>query len=177
MQAFLDDTDAEQHEFNRVLLSVIDESLNQILGENSTRFIYSFLEKHNLRKEDIPDNLEELHYVLKKIFDLGAYVIEKVIIEKLYSRRSPDKKIEIKYESPEQFNLAIYVKSLKKIALLPQKDGFQSRNNTNTETLTSWDLMETQNEVRQGDDAKRRDEFWILKKKISLRKSKRSCAE
>ena len=46
-------------EFRKVLLEVINESLNKILGETSTQFIYSFLKRHHLKREDIPDNLED----------------------------------------------------------------------------------------------------------------------
>jgi len=146
-----DVTDEDYSEFRKLLLDVIDESLNKILGETSTRFIYSFLERRNLKREDIPDNIEDFHFVLKKIFNVGAYVIEKVIIEKLYSRISPeDTKKCIIYESPEQFNFVNYVKTLKKLTLTPTKGPIQRHNMTTADTLIVQDSAGMQSGTKSG---------------------------
>ncbi len=112
----------EDYKFKTALLDAIDESLNKILGETSTQFIYSFLKRHHLKREDMPDNLEGLQFVLEKIFGLGAYVIEKAILENLYSRLSlEEEKKCVQYENPEQFNFVTYVTSLKKSTSGPRK--------------------------------------------------------
>jgi len=109
-------------EFRKVLLEVINESLNKILGETSTQFIYSFLKRHHLKREDIPDNLEDFQFVLEKIFGIGALLIEKAIMKNLYSCLSlENKKNCINYENQEQFNFVNYVSSLKKLTIGPRK--------------------------------------------------------
>ena len=44
----------EDYKFKRVLSEAIDESLNQTLGESASQTLYFVLEKHHLKKEDIP---------------------------------------------------------------------------------------------------------------------------
>jgi hypothetical protein len=97
------------------LLQTIDDSLNQLLGETVTQKIYRYLEeKHYIKREDIPNNLEGFQFTLKEIFGAGALVIEKTIMEKLYSRLSnANNKISLKYENKEQFNFPNYVNDLK----------------------------------------------------------------
>jgi len=112
----------EDYKFRMALLDAIDESLNKILGETSTQFIYSFLKRHHLKREGVPDNLECFQFVLEKIFGLGAYVIEQAIMENLYFRLSLEaKKKCVQYENPEQFNFVTYVNSLKKSTSGPRK--------------------------------------------------------
>jgi hypothetical protein len=62
----------EDYKFKTALLDAIDESLNKILGETSTQFIYSFLKRHHLKREDMPDNLEGLQFVLEKNIRIGS---------------------------------------------------------------------------------------------------------
>lgn len=100
------------------LLQSIDDSLNQILGETVTQKIYSFLEeKRHMKPEDIPNNLEGFQFTLKEIFGAGALIIEKIIMEKLYSRLSgTNEEISLEYENKEQFNFINYVNDLKNLS-------------------------------------------------------------
>jgi len=76
-------------EFKRGLLEAMDEGLNQVLGEAATRTIYFHLQrKFRLKREDVPENLEVFGFALERTFGIGALVIEKTIMENLYSRLS-----------------------------------------------------------------------------------------
>ncbi len=101
----------------KCLLQTIDESLNQVLGGIATQKIYLFLEeKHHLKIEDIPNNLEDFQVTLNEIFGRGALVIEKTIMEKLYSRLSiSNEKVSLRYENKEQFNFVNYINDLKSL--------------------------------------------------------------
>jgi len=110
-------------EFRKILSNAINETLNKILGKNAAQTIYFHLEQeHHLKREDIPDNLEDFQFVLEKIFGIGALLIEKAIMENLYSCLSlENKKNCINYENQEQFNFVNYVSSLKKLTIGPRK--------------------------------------------------------
>lgn len=106
---------SNNNEFRKILLDTIDKSLNQILGESATQTIYFALEqKHGLKREDIPDNLKDFNFALEKIFGVGRLLIEKTIIENLYSRLSLDNKnLRLTYKSKEQFNFTNCINDLK----------------------------------------------------------------
>ena len=105
--------------FKRTLLEAIDESLNKILGETATRTIYFHIQQnHHLKRQDIPDNLQDFLSTLERIFGIGALVIEKTIMENLYSRLSINNKdLSLKYKNKEQFNFIGYTTDLRSILL------------------------------------------------------------
>ena len=111
-----------EEEFERCLLEAIDESMVHILGETATQAIYFHLEqKHHLKREDVPDNLEDFQFTLERIFGIGALVIEKRIMENLYSRLCfNNKNLSFKYKNKEQFNFMNYVDDLKKLTICAQ---------------------------------------------------------
>ena len=56
---------------------------------------------------------------MKEIFGIGVLIIERAIMEKLYSRFSrTNEKISLKYKNKEQFNLINYIDGLKNIGRL-----------------------------------------------------------
>ncbi len=72
--------------FKEALVEAIDEGL-LILGESGRDVVYFHLQhSYGLRKENIPDNPEIFAECLRKIFGLGAQVIEKSIIKVLCSK-------------------------------------------------------------------------------------------
>jgi len=109
----------ENHKFKRALLEAIDKSLNKILGKTATQAIYFHLEQdHHLKREDIPDNLEDFLFNLQRIFGTGALVIEKTIMENLYSRLSLNNKtLSLEYKDKEQFNFIDYITDLRTICV------------------------------------------------------------
>ncbi|MCW4025707.1 MAG: hypothetical protein NWF01_11860 [Candidatus Bathyarchaeota archaeon] len=76
----------KQHKksFNEILLSSIDEAL-AALGEDIKTSIYFHLEDtYHIKKEQIPDNLEQLSDALEKIFGIGARYLEILFMKQLY---------------------------------------------------------------------------------------------
>jgi hypothetical protein len=73
--------------FEKMLLSVIDESMKQIFGEGTTKSIYHYLENdYSLKYPDIPQKPEVFAKGLEEIFRSGSRVVEAVIISNLYSK-------------------------------------------------------------------------------------------
>jgi len=75
-----------EDKFNKLLLKVIDEEMKQMFGEVATLIIYNHLEKnHSLKRSEIPEKLEVFIVGLEEFLSSGAQVIEKIILEKVYS--------------------------------------------------------------------------------------------
>ncbi|MCW4035019.1 MAG: hypothetical protein NWF03_06605 [Candidatus Bathyarchaeota archaeon] len=100
------------------LLQVVDDSLTEVLGSDATQITYRLFEqKHNLKPKDIPNNLERFQYMLREVFGTGALLIEKKIMENIYTQmRGANKKISIKYYDEVQFNLSNYINDIKTVA-------------------------------------------------------------
>jgi len=76
----------KSREFDKLLLSVIDEALNS-LGETVKQSIYFHIEKNvSVTRNEIPENLVEFQGGLEKIFGAGARFIEVLIMKNLHSK-------------------------------------------------------------------------------------------
>ncbi len=70
--------------FGELLLAAIDESLS-VLGEEPKRALYQYLETmHSLRRDDIPDHVEEFSRGLKRALGGASSVIQRLILRKLF---------------------------------------------------------------------------------------------
>ncbi|MCX8153068.1 MAG: hypothetical protein N3E52_01380 [Candidatus Bathyarchaeota archaeon] len=95
-------------DFDKLLLSAIDEALNS-LGESVKQSIYFHIEhKFNVAKDKIPKNLEAFQGGLEKIFGTGACFIEILILKNLYSKVGLPLK-----EEGEQLEFVRYVNAVK----------------------------------------------------------------
>ena len=76
----------ERPEKPEKLFKIVDKVLKQIFGETATLFIYKYLEeKHSLKQEDIPNELEIFTEALEKYLgDSGT----SVILETLFNESS-----------------------------------------------------------------------------------------
>ena len=71
------------HDFERILMEAIDEGLLS-LGESSKVAVYFHLQKDfNVRREEIPGNVEAFADAMEKIFGQGASFLEILIMQKL----------------------------------------------------------------------------------------------
>jgi hypothetical protein len=76
----------KSREFDKLLLSAIDEALNS-LGESVKQSIYFHIEKKfSVARNEIPENLAEFQGGLEKIFGAGAQFIEILIMKNLHSK-------------------------------------------------------------------------------------------
>jgi len=105
-----------KRDFERILLEAVDEGLSS-LGESSKVAVYFHLQKNfNVRKEEIPCNVEAFAEAMEKIFGQGANFLEILIMKRLHEKvkgasRSMDS---------EDFTLTEYVASTRRSLL--QKD-------------------------------------------------------
>lgn len=96
-------------EFDKLLLSAIDEALTS-LGESVKQSIYFHMEhKFNLSRDAIPMNLEEFQEGLERIFVTGARFIEILIMKNLDLKVGLPVKIE-----GEQLEFVKYVAAVRK---------------------------------------------------------------
>ena len=73
-------------EFEKSLIKTIDVQLKQVFGETGTSVIYNYLQSAlSLQQEDIPKKLEVFAEGLDRFLSSGARVVEKVILDCLYS--------------------------------------------------------------------------------------------
>lgn len=93
--------------FDEIFIEAVDEGL-KVLGESGKQMIFFYLEKgFSVKKHEIPEKPEAFAQGLEKIFKAGALVIEKLIVENLYS------KLGLEYENKPNFSFEEYVKKAK----------------------------------------------------------------
>lgn len=99
----------ERHvEFEQSLVKTIDIRLKQIFGETGTTVIYDYLQNTlSLRQEEIPKKLQVFAEGLDKFLSSGARVVEKVILDGLYSDFGQE------FQFKEGYDFVDYVKALK----------------------------------------------------------------
>ncbi len=97
-----------QVEFEQSLIKTIDIRLKQIFGETGTTVIYDYLRNTlSLRQEEIPKKLQVFAEGLDKFLSSGARVVEKVILDGLYSDFGQE------FQFKEGYDFVDYVKALK----------------------------------------------------------------
>jgi hypothetical protein len=102
-------TVAKRSEFDRLLVSAIDEALTS-LGESVKQSIYFHIENQfKVARKEIPENLAEFQGGLEKIFGAGALFIEIQIMKNLHTKIG----LPLKMES-EKFEFVEYVDVAKK---------------------------------------------------------------
>ena len=76
--------------FDEALLNAIDEILRYIIGDYGAEIIYSYLERNDLTKNEIPNKLDKFSEEIRKILGDGkgqilgsAPIIEEAIAERL----------------------------------------------------------------------------------------------
>jgi hypothetical protein len=73
----------ERANFNGLLLEAIDETLS-CLGESSKTAIYRHLENvFKIKKEEIPNMIDDFSRALESLFGLGAKVLETMFMKSL----------------------------------------------------------------------------------------------
>ncbi len=76
----------EKNKLDELLIKCVDEALKEIFGETGARIIYDYLQNnHSLKREEIPERLEDLERGLEKILSSGAWVTERMALKNLYS--------------------------------------------------------------------------------------------
>jgi len=91
-----------------LLVSAVDETLKQVFKEEGAKVIYEFIEnKCRLKREEIAGKAEDFSAGLERLLGSAAPVIEKFILENLYS------KLRLKYEETEGYSFRDYINELR----------------------------------------------------------------
>jgi len=92
------------------LTEAVDEGL-LTLGESGREAVYFHLNNtYSLKKKDVPDKPQAFDEALRKIFGVGADVIERSVLKKLYS------KLEIDFIENKNYGFANYINDAAKTA-------------------------------------------------------------
>lgn len=115
---------AKTREFDKLLISAIDEALTS-LGESVKQSIYFHIEHtFNVARAEIPENLEGFQRGLEKILGTGARFIEILIMKNLHMRIGLPLKVESK-----QLEFVEYIGAAKKSFLNRSIERKQSKVN------------------------------------------------
>lgn len=94
----------------QALIEAVDEGL-LTLGESGREAVYFHLNNtYSLKKENVPDKPQAFDEALRKIFGVGADVIERSVVKKLYS------KLEIDFIEKKNYGFANYINDAAKTA-------------------------------------------------------------
>jgi hypothetical protein len=81
---------------------IVDRVLNQIFGHEATLLIYRHLEhKYNLKHNEVGEKIEVFAQGLEDFLRSGAYVIERKILEDIYSNHGLLRRLELERLSEE----------------------------------------------------------------------------
>ncbi|MEM3730741.1 MAG: hypothetical protein QW667_00965 [Candidatus Bathyarchaeia archaeon] len=87
---------------------IIDKVLTQIFGEEATSLIYRYLEKnYSLKKDEIAEKIDLFAKGLEDFLNSGAYVIEKKILEDIYSNYGLIKRVKPEDDFTRQMKLIL----------------------------------------------------------------------
>lgn len=74
------------HGFRKILLEAVDEGLS-LLGDLPKQALYAHLERTiSLKKQDLPERIEEFAKAIEEIFGQSAKLLEIKIMKELYKR-------------------------------------------------------------------------------------------
>jgi len=91
----------------RQTVEVIDNILNQILGQEATQIIYKYLESNYLiQKHEIVEKLDSFNGALQQYLGAGATIIKKVIMQSLEIRVPEENKYFDLVEPPRRLESA-----------------------------------------------------------------------
>jgi len=99
---------SEEFKFEKSLMKTIDEQLMRIFGKKGTSIIYDYMQNAlALQQDEIPKRLELFTEGLDKFLSSGAKVVEKVILDDLYTGFGQE------FKFKEGYNFADYIQALK----------------------------------------------------------------
>jgi len=95
---------------------IVDRVLRQVFGEEATVLIYKHLEsRYSLKPDEISEKIDVFTRGLEEFLSSGAYVIERKILEDVYSSYGLIRRLELE-RFQEECDFVSQVKSLIKKA-------------------------------------------------------------
>jgi hypothetical protein len=96
--------------FRQTLFEAVDEGL-LMLGESGRNAVYFHLQNlYSLKREDISEKPETFAESLRKLFGIGAEVIEKAILKRLYL------KLGLSYEEKKNYSFMACLNDVRHLA-------------------------------------------------------------
>jgi hypothetical protein len=81
---------------------IIDRVLRQVFGEEATHLIYKHLEsKYSLKSNEVSEKIDAFARGLEEFLSSGAYVIERKILEDIYSSYGLIRRLELERTQDE----------------------------------------------------------------------------
>ncbi|MEM3553934.1 MAG: hypothetical protein QXH40_01570 [Candidatus Bathyarchaeia archaeon] len=89
-------TNQQTRRENEKVCKIIDRVMRQVFGDEATRLIYRYLESnYSVRRDEIADKIDLFAKGLEDFLKSGAYVIERKILEDIYSSYGLLRRIEL----------------------------------------------------------------------------------
>ena len=102
----------QKHEYDDRASKAIDKVLRKIFGNEATLLIYKHLEKrYSLRQDEIVEKIDVFAKGLEEILRSGAYVVEKKILEDIYSSFGSTPRL--KFERRNKYDFVSQMKTLR----------------------------------------------------------------
>ena len=99
---------AQNAQFGSAVLGAVDDGLLAYGEPVRYALYYSVEAKHHVRREQIPDRIEEFHKAIGEVCGYGGRVTERLIAKSLYSRLGLD------FVEHKEWSLVEYVRHAKK---------------------------------------------------------------
>jgi len=91
---------------------IIDKVLRQVFGEEAAVLIYRYLEdRYSVGRDEVAEKIEVFAVGLEEFLRSGAYVVERKILEDIYSNYGLLRRLELE-KVQEENDFASQVKSL-----------------------------------------------------------------
>jgi len=91
---------------------IIDRVLKQVFGDEAATLIYRHLERnHSLRRDEMAEKIDVFAKGLEEFLSSGAYVVERKILEDIYSSYGLLRRLELA-RMQEEYDFVSQVKSL-----------------------------------------------------------------
>ena len=114
-KGYVDPQEKWSNEFDKLLLSTIDETIRYVMGNSNTDIIFSYIEKNYCIIENIPKNLNHFSDGLRDLIGPGrnqmlgaACIVEETIAEAFAM------KIGQSFEAQSPINFPKYIQDLKR---------------------------------------------------------------
>jgi hypothetical protein len=103
------DAPEDDHEFRSLLLASLHDVIREVLGERPLKAVFSSLEtSFHIKREEIPERLEDFQKALAELFGNGAPVIARAVARRLCRR------LGITYYERADYDFKMYVEDCKR---------------------------------------------------------------
>ena len=100
METIINKTNKKENKVSKI----IDKVLKQVFGEEAALMIYKYLEvTYSLKQDEIAEKIDVFAKGLEEFLRSGAYVVERKILEDIYSTYGLLRRLELEKTREEDF--------------------------------------------------------------------------